>query len=171
MKKTYTENRANVLESNLYEYSMTRGEILDPEHTAQVVLEWEMDNAPLDRADILAAVWNAAESFVDSMVENEHDTETEGRDDLEPLEKRVERWEAMRPSHSAARTVKTLIASTLARRNWTGYTLQELLDMGRITPSATTAAEWIKAACGPAHLDEIKQYFEAAKTLFQNLKP
>ena len=96
---------------------LTSGEILPAAYVAETIQRHETDNGvEFTPEEILRATRAAGEEFVDSMVSNEHDTEecvTDGLYDgypIDPLETRVARWEAMRPS-----TVRrAAIAATLA---------------------------------------------------------
>lgn len=49
------------------------------------------------------------------------------------------------------------IETVLATRNWTGLTLAQLLDAGRVYPDKRTMREWTAQALGaPSTLEELK---------------
>jgi hypothetical protein len=54
----------------------------------------------------------------------------------------------------------TMAEKTLEHVNWTGLSLLELIDAGRVYPEPKEILQWIKAACGPAmdlqHLQTMK---------------
>lgn len=93
------------LTDTLHDRFLSSGEILPPADIARLVQEHETWNGlEYDSQTIIRAIREAGERFVDSMVENEYDTEQEVKDGMyqgfpiAPIEKRVAQWEAMRPS-------------------------------------------------------------------------
>jgi len=91
---------------------------------AEMIADYEQDNAcEFTAGEIIKATRDAGESFVDSMVNNEHDTEEDRAQypDLAPLSDRVAYWEKMRPSvirHAAIKTILaggTTTAATIAK--------------------------------------------------------
>lgn len=93
------------LTDTLHDSFLSSGEILPPADIARIIQEHEMWNGvEYDAATILSATREAGERFVDSMVQNEHDTEQEVKGGMyqgfpiNPLAERVAKWEAMRPS-------------------------------------------------------------------------
>ena len=89
----------------LHDKFLSCGEILPAADIARIICEHEFDlEVELDAQTVLASVREAGERFVDSMVQNEHDTEEAVADGLycgfpiDPLEARVAKWENMRPS-------------------------------------------------------------------------
>jgi hypothetical protein len=93
------------LTDTLHDAFLSSGEILPPADIARIVQEHEMWNGvEYDAKTILRATREAGEQFVDSKVQNEHDTEQEVKDGMyqgypiDPIEQRVAKWEAMRPS-------------------------------------------------------------------------
>lgn len=77
----------------LHDSFLHSGEILPASDIAQIIQEYEFESGTEhDAATILKAIRDAGERFVDSMQENERETENEARND------RLAYWEAMRPS-------------------------------------------------------------------------
>ena len=81
----------------MHEAMLETHELISPRDLPGFVARWEADNnAPAMDADtIREALRSASDAFVDSMVNNEHDTRQEPH--LDPLDKRVARWEVLRP--------------------------------------------------------------------------
>ena len=99
------------LESQLHELFISQGQISSQSDIANLVAEFEsFHDAILSEAEILRATRNAGESFVDSMVANEYDTEKEGYTDLAPLADRVAHWEAMRPGVIRRKHIQAILA-------------------------------------------------------------
>jgi len=111
-KQTNTMSLHNPsLESQLHELFMEGGEIAPPRTIADLVLQFEsFHGVHCTDAEVLVATRNAGESFVESMIQNEYDTEEEGYTDLAPIEQRVEHWESMRPSTIRRKHLETLAA-------------------------------------------------------------
>ncbi len=93
------------LTDTLHDAFLSSGEILPPADIARIAQEFEFwNNIEHDNETLLRAIREAGERFVDSMVQNEHGTEQEVRGGLyqgfpiNPIEQRVAKWEAMRPS-------------------------------------------------------------------------
>ncbi len=109
--------KLNQLTEAIAQKNMECGEIIAPESFAQLVQEFENDNdVAFSGAEILKAFRDAGESFVDSMQENEHDTEEcvhggryEGHP-IDPLAERLARWEVQRPSVIRRNFIKAAIA-------------------------------------------------------------
>lgn len=106
------------LTDTLHDSFLSSGEILPPADIARIIQEHEMWNGvEYDAATILSATREAGERFVDSMVQNEHDTEQEVKGGLyqgfpiEPIEQRVAKWEAMRPSTIRRSSIVSLIST------------------------------------------------------------
>jgi hypothetical protein len=105
---------AAFLREILHDRMLRNGEILPDDQVSDLVIEVEQDHAVrLSAQDILHARRGAEDDFVDSMQTNEHDTEKEGYSDLDPLQSRLDRWEAFRPS--VRRRIE--IAAILAARD------------------------------------------------------
>jgi hypothetical protein len=106
----------NQLESQLHELFVSQGQISSPSDIADLVNDFESSNGvALSDAEIIKATRNASESFIDSMVANEWDTEKEGYTDIEPLADRVAQWEAMRPSMVRIKQIKECLESGTVR--------------------------------------------------------
>ena len=100
-----TTPQAAALTDALRDLHMSCGEIITGYHAAQFIRDHETDNGlEFTPQEILRALRESGEQFVDSMQENEMDTESCVKDGLyyghpiDPLETRLSRWEAMRPS-------------------------------------------------------------------------
>jgi hypothetical protein len=100
----------------LHDAFLNCGEILPAAHITQIIQEFEFSSdTEHDSKAILKAIRYAGEWFVDSMRENERDTEREVRDGLycghpiKPLDERLEHWEAMRPSATRQKAIATMI--------------------------------------------------------------
>ena len=99
------------IESQLHDLFISQGQIASAGDIAELVLQFEsFHGVHLSDIEITVAARNAGESFVDSMVSNEYDTEEEGHVDIEPLETRVAYWEAMRPSTIRRKHIETILA-------------------------------------------------------------
>ena len=97
------------LESQLHELFIHQGQISSPSCIADLVLQYEsFHGVHCSDTKVLIATRNAGESFIESMIQNEYDTEGEGYTDLEPLEERVAHWEAMRPSNIRRKHLESL---------------------------------------------------------------
>lgn len=106
------------LTDTLHDTFLSSGEILPAADIARIVQEHEMWNGvEYDAETILRAIREAGERFVDSMVQNEHDTEQEVKGGMyqgfpiDPIEKRVAKWEAMRPSAIRRSSILSLVQS------------------------------------------------------------
>ena len=100
------------LESQLHELFISQGEISAASDIARLVLDFEeFHGVSVSDSDLLKATRAAGESFVDSMVQNEHDTELEGYTDLAPLEDRIAHWEAQRPSTVRRKQIEALLSN------------------------------------------------------------
>jgi hypothetical protein len=91
--------------STEYLISILHDKCLDQEQTleayciADIVMDVERsERVEFTPSEIIEASRDAGERFVDSMIQNEYDTQESEYDDIAPLEERVARWEAMRPS-------------------------------------------------------------------------
>lgn len=105
------------LTTHLHDAFLHCGEILPLADIAREVHESEaFAGVEYDAQTVLASVREAGEMFVDSMVQNEHDTETAVINGLycgfpiDPLEVRVAKWEAMRPSVIRQKQIEELLA-------------------------------------------------------------
>lgn len=99
------------LESQLHELFISQGQISSPSDIADLVSDFELFHGyNLSDTEIIKATRNAGESFVESMINNEYDTEREGYTDLAPFVERVAYWEAMRPSRNRKCHVKQLLS-------------------------------------------------------------
>jgi hypothetical protein len=99
------------LESQLHELFISQGQISSPSCIANLVDEFEsFHGVCLSDPEIIKAIRSAGESFVDSMVTNEHDTEKEGYTDISPLADRVAYWEAMRPSSNRKKHIESILS-------------------------------------------------------------
>ena len=59
--------------------------------------------------------------------------------------------------------IEEIANTTLTQKNWTGLTLAELIEAGRIHADSKDIQSWIIQAHGQAkNLDQLKQYKEAA---------
>jgi hypothetical protein len=98
------------LESQLEDLFFSQGE-MSIRCIADLILQYEsFYGVHCTDAEVLVATRNAGESFVESMIQNEYDTEEEGYTDLAPIEQRVEHWESMRPSTIRRKRLETLAA-------------------------------------------------------------
>jgi hypothetical protein len=60
----------------------------------------------------------------------------------------------------------TIAEKTLEHINWTGLTLFELIEAGRVHPEPKEIMPWIKSACGEAvDIGQLKTMKEAAKLI------
>ena len=85
--------------SILHDKSLDQGQTLEAYCIADIVMDVERsERVEFTPSEILEASRDASERFVDSMIQNEYDTQESDYDDIAPLEERVARWEAMRPS-------------------------------------------------------------------------
>ena len=89
----------------LHELNVNCGEIIGGIDAALFIQEFEFEHGlEFSAADVTKAFRTAGEAFVESMQQNEIDTEDCVKDGLygghpiDPLESRLERWERMRPS-------------------------------------------------------------------------
>lgn len=102
---TNKQMKNEALTNHLHDAFLRCGEILPAADIARMTREIECNlEVEFDAQTVLASVREAGELFVDSMIQNEHDTETAVIDGLycgfpiDPLEVRVAKWENMRPS-------------------------------------------------------------------------
>ena len=105
------------LTETLYDAFLSCGQILPASDIARIIQEYEFNSdTEHDSKTILKAIREAGEQFVDSMKENERDTENEVRDGLycghpiEPLDDRLAYWEAMRPSVVRRKAIEVIVA-------------------------------------------------------------
>tara|TARA_R110000823_G_C15704803_1_gene476896 strand:- start:61 stop:411 length:351 start_codon:yes stop_codon:yes gene_type:complete len=110
--------KLETLTEMLHDLHITCGEIITGEDLANKIVEREVDySVEFTPAEILKATRDAGESFIDSMVQNEHDTEESVKDGLyggypiAPLETRVAQWEALRPSKVRKATIAAILES------------------------------------------------------------
>lgn len=83
----------------LYDAFLSCGEILPASTIAEIIQAHEFESGTEnDAATILKALREAGERFVDSMQENEHDTD------------RLAYWEAMRPSVVRRKAIEVMVA-------------------------------------------------------------
>lgn len=62
--------------------------------------------------------------------------------------------------------IEEIANATLTQKNWTGLTLAELIEAGRIPADSKDIQSWIIQANGKAeNLDQLKQYKEAANLI------
>ena len=120
---TNTKMKIETLTDELHELYLTCGEIITGNHLADKIQCHEFDNSvEFTPAEILKATRDAGESFVDSMIQNEHDTEESVKDGLygghpiDPLESRVAGWEALRPSKTRKAAIGAILEGDSAAR-------------------------------------------------------
>lgn len=106
------------LTDTLYDSFIASGEILPASDIARIVQEHESWNdTEYDDQAIRRSVREAGERFVDSMIDNEHDTEQSVRDGMyqgfpiAPLNERVAKWEAMRPSTIRRASILAIVSA------------------------------------------------------------
>ena len=92
-----TADHAAALHSAMYDAMLETHELISPRDLPGFVAQFEEDtNAPpMDADTIREALRRSSNDFVNAMIQNEHDTTHE--EHLAPLDKRVARWEALRP--------------------------------------------------------------------------
>jgi hypothetical protein len=104
---------ASALRDDLHDRMIHCGEVIASQHSSEIIAAFEVMHAcRLTPQEILYALWHAADDFVDSMVSNEHDTEEEGRTDIEPLADRLARWERFRPEPLRRREILSVIGQS-----------------------------------------------------------
>lgn len=116
--RTMKTPQAAALIESLREFHLSCGEVVTGYHAAQWVCDYETDNGlEFTPQEILRAIRESGEQFVDSMQENEMDTEScvkngfyDGHP-IDPLETRLSRWEAMRPSTIRLAAIRSIIAN------------------------------------------------------------
>jgi len=103
--KPTNKMKNEALTDYLHDAFLHCGEVLPAADIARKTREIEFDlEVEFDAQTVLASVREAGERFVDSMVQNEHDTEeavTGGMYcgcPIDPLDVRVAKWERLRPS-------------------------------------------------------------------------
>ena len=63
-------------------------------------------------------------------------------------------------------TTHQVIDKTLSHKNWTGHSLADLIDAGRVAPKVESVMGFIRAACGEApDLEALKTYRQAAQQI------
>lgn len=89
----------------LAQLNLECGEVIGGSHAAEFIQEFEFEHGvEFSAIEVMKALRMAGESFVDSMQQNECDTEEAVKDGLyggypiDPLESRIAGWESMRPS-------------------------------------------------------------------------
>jgi hypothetical protein len=66
----------------------------------------------------------------------------------------------------------TIAEKALEHVNWTGLSLFELIEAGRVHPEPKEIMQWIKSACGPAvDLEHLKTMKEAAQIISNRFLP
>jgi hypothetical protein len=66
----------------------------------------------------------------------------------------------------------TIAEKTLEHINWTGMSLFELIDAGRVYPEPKEILQWAKSACGPAmDLQHLQTMKEAARIICARFNP
>jgi hypothetical protein len=92
------------------------GEVISGKNATDFILEIENQvNVTFTDSEIVRALREGAEQFVDSMQQNEHDTEEWIKDGLydgfpiDTLETRLARWEALRPSVIRAKHLASIV--------------------------------------------------------------
>lgn len=95
----------------MHDEMLKRGEVLSDEAAAEYLMLYERDyRVRLPLSGYRAAVDDAADRFVDSMIQNEYDTEQSD----DETDKRVGHWEAMRPSNARYRMILHELKTQLA---------------------------------------------------------
>ncbi len=70
----------------------------------------------------------------------------------------LRRCQCATPTHNHNNTMTThqvIIDKTLSHKNWTGHSLADLIDAGRVAPKIENVMSYIRAACGEAENVEI----------------
>ena len=102
--RNYNETLVEVL----HEASVYCGEILSPEHVAQIVREFEFDQGiELAPEVILSSVREAADRTCDSYIGNAYDSRSDWGD--ERVDDEVARWEVQRPAKVREEQLKALL--------------------------------------------------------------
>ena len=103
------------LTNHLNQKFMESGEVLNAYTIAEIVADFETyHNAePISPEDLRRAFHEAADAFIDGMIENEYCTEESEDPDAGtdyarlPLETRIAQWEALRPRTIRRREIQT----------------------------------------------------------------
>lgn len=62
--------------------------------------------------------------------------------------------------------IDTLVEKTLNHSNWTGLTLRQLVEAGRVVAEPSELVQWVKAANGSAKdLAQLKDYHATASVI------
>lgn len=62
--------------------------------------------------------------------------------------------------------IDTLVEKTMSHSNWTGLTLRQLVEAGRVVAEPSELLKWVKAANGSAKdLAQLKEYKTTASVL------
>ena len=67
-------------------------------------------------------------------------------------------------NHNNTMTTHQVIDKALSHKNWTGHSLADLIDAGRLEPKIENVMSFIRAACGEAeNVETLKTYWQAAR--------
>ncbi len=62
--------------------------------------------------------------------------------------------------------IDSLVEKTLNHSNWTGLTLRQLVEAGRVVAEPSELVQWVKAANGSAKdLEQLKEYKTTASVI------
>jgi hypothetical protein len=157
------------LEACFHEDFISSGEILPSEYIAETVAEFEKENAcVLSPEDIHRALWNAKDSFVDSMqgnVQDGYNYEGRHRETETEYEEELARYEAMRPAKVRQAEVQAMVENkTVSAIKWfIDWNLEHALERQRDNMDMVKSGEITRKHHKQADekLAEVKRFFNA----------